>query len=74
MTAHSFTDWAVRCDRPLCTEEAWASALVLRDGTAAHVREVLKRQGWAVAVPDPIAPVGRATRLDFCPKHKPQKD
>jgi hypothetical protein len=53
MTAQSCTDWLVRCNGPQCQAQRWASELLGRDLTAKDVRKSLRRQGWAVALPNP---------------------
>lgn len=73
MSATSWTDWTVSCD----AEEGCGESLGTHEtdcgtaaapGTAADVRRVLRRRGWAVSVPDSA---GGRRRKDFCPAHRP---
>lgn len=83
MSTFSHTDWTVICNgaeddgRP-CMEQGRTDTFDLHDGSsAADVRAILKRRGWAVNVPqggrryDSAGRPIRQQRLDFCPKHKP---
>lgn len=69
MSTFSHTDWTVICDYEdeggTCGQSERSDTLNLRDGTATEIRSILKRRGWAVAVP-----TGRERRADFCPEHK----
>lgn len=67
MSTFPHTDWTVICDYPLCTAQERTDTLNLstHESTATNVRKVLRRRGWAVAVP-----TGRERRADFCPEHK----
>jgi hypothetical protein len=76
MSTFSHTDWTVICNGTTdgwpCGKSERTDALDLRDGsTAADVRRVLKRRGWAVNVPNPDQDA-LLRRLDFCPDHKPE--
>lgn len=76
MSAFPHTGWTVICNgetdgRP-CPKSERTDTLDLMDGTAADVRRVLKRWGWAISVPNPD-PDSVLRRLDFCPDHKPPR-
>ena len=68
MSTFSHTGWTVICNQGNCGAQDRTDTLGLRDGTAADVRRILKRRGWAVNIPNP-SPGGRPKRLDFCPEH-----
>jgi hypothetical protein len=58
--------WTISCDRPRCEEYQHGE----RGWTAAEIRNMLRAEGWAVAVPHPNPNIRQ--RQDFCPDHKPQ--
>lgn len=69
MSTFSHTDWTVICDYPDCPRQLTTDDLGMSDPTAAGVRKVLRRRGWAIAVF-----TGREKRADFCPAHKDSAD
>lgn len=76
MSTFSHTDWTVICNGKLDDGSpcpAYGRTDVTGGETAGQVRAILKKQGSAIAVPDPSRNPGdgwRKRTLDFCPDHK----
>jgi hypothetical protein len=82
VTAYSYTDWHVCCDKEGCGHRAGSGDIPWTGGstpTATEIRRVLRQRGWQVGVlcgpaDDDETGSRRHPRRDFCPDHKLEPD